>query len=57
MTVRYFGHRGVYEGIVSVVGTPDLQMFPANPDYIQIHTRRYEVRAVARRMIDGITSH
>ena len=24
---------------------PDLQMFPANPDYIQIHTRRYEVRA------------
>ena len=31
--------------IVSVVGMPDLEMFPANPDYIQIHTRRYEVRA------------
>ena len=31
--------------IVSVVGMPDLEMFPADPDYIQIHTRRYEVRA------------
>ena len=30
---------------VSVLRMPKLDMFPPDPDYIRIHTRRYEVRA------------
>ena len=30
---------------VSVLRMPKLEMFPPDPDYIRIHTRRYEVRA------------